>query len=70
VLFLDVESHDLQLAILREVVASDRKPRLICVETLEFRGEQRDFRGDYLEVLGPAGNREMASTILNTIYAS
>jgi hypothetical protein len=70
VLFLDVESHELQLAILREVVASDRKPRLICVETLEFMGDQRDFRGDYLEVLGPAGYREMASTILNTIYAS
>ena len=70
VLFLDVESHDLQLAILREVVASDCKPRLICVETLEFMGEQRDFRGDYLEVLGPAGYREMASSILNTIYAS
>ncbi len=70
VLFLDVESHELQLAILREVIASDRKPRLICVETLEFMGDQRDFRGDYLEVLGPAGYVEMASSILNTIYAS
>ena len=70
VLFLDVESHDLQLAILKEVVANDRRPRLVCVETLEFMGDQRDFRGDYLEVLGPAGYREIASSILNTIYAS
>lgn len=70
VLFLDVESHELQLAILREVVVSDRRPTLICVETLEFMGDQRDHRGDYLAVLGPAGYREMASTILNTIYAS
>lgn len=70
VLFLDVESHELQVAILKEVVVSDRKPRLICVETLEFMGNQRDFRGDYLQVLGPAGYREVASTILNTIYAT
>ena len=70
VLFLDIESHDLQMAILREAVACECKPRLICVETLEFMGDQRDFRSDYLGILGPAGYRELASTILNTIYAS
>ena len=70
VLFLDIESHDLQMDILREAVACECKPRLICVETLEFMGDQRDFRGDYLEILGPAGYRELASTIVNTIYAS
>lgn len=68
ILFLDIESHDLQLAILSDVITSSRKPSLICVETLEFAGRQRDFRDAYRKLLEPAGYYELASSLLNTVF--
>ena len=67
VLILDIESLTLQLDALREIIKTNLKPFLICVETLDFSPSSANLRSKYDSLLGQDYTLA-AGTYLNSIY--
>lgn len=69
VLVLDIESLSLQLKILSELIHSNLKPFIICVETLDYSPFSKSQRDMYDKIL-ENDYSFIAGTFLNSIYAT
>lgn len=67
VLILDIESLSLQLKILQDIVNTELKPHIICVESLDFSPRSSNLRSEYDHILSNEYSFT-AGTFLNSIY--
>lgn len=67
VLVIDIESHSLQIQILKEISQSVLKPYIICVESIDFLPSSSNLREDY-DFLLKDSYVFSAGTYLNSIY--
>jgi hypothetical protein len=67
VLILDIESVDIQLKLLGEIVGSNLRPTIICVETIDFSPKSDNLRAKYDLILSPVYTF-VAGSYLNSIY--
>jgi|688.fasta_scaffold156984_3 hypothetical protein len=70
IIILDIESSDLQLALLADLKAKTPQaemPFIICIETLDYSCQSRNLRNTYDSVLSDQ-YQFMAGSYLNSIY--
>ncbi len=66
--FLSVDVEGMDFEIIKSIDYEQFKPRLICLETMEYMGEKRSDFNDITEFLKKNGYSIVADTGLNTLY--